>query len=300
MKKLNVLFILIIAFLLVSCNSDDDNSTTSNTSINLTSIKKDYYINDAFSHSSNYSFEENKLIKVEHSYGRSEELFYENDLVSNILKYDASNNLEWTNTYTYDNAKRLIQKNSISSSSNPSANQEKEITYTDNSNIQVLFTLSSTQTTNENITLNPENLIIENKLLNDEEQIMSEKHYEYINNNLTRFEIKDPNENTLLEATFEYLDMEASDFYNYNIFTYGPEWKNNYALDTQFGLGIETYQISKNYISSYYRYDYDINISRTVTFDYEFDSNDNIVEQIENMIESDGDTYKTVTTYNYE
>ncbi|WP_452227958.1 hypothetical protein [Lacinutrix sp. MEBiC02404] len=300
MKKLNLLFVLSIAFLLISCNSNDDNSGTSNSSGNLISIFKEYNINGTFSHSVNYSFEDNKLIKIEPSFGRNEELFYENDLLSTILKYDASNNLEWTHTFTYDNSNRLIQKNSIASSTNPVSNQEKLISYPDNSNIQALFTLSSTQTTQENSTLNSENYIIETHLLTDEDDVIRTDYYEYTNQNLTEFEQTDHNGIIINELTYEYLDKIASDAYHYNKYLFGTEWKNNLALDTQFGLGLELYQISKNYISSYYRFDYLRNISRTVTFEYEFDSNDNIIEQVKNTVESNGDTYATITTYEYE
>jgi len=296
MKKLNLLFILSISFFILSCNSDDDNSGTSNNSGNLTSISKVYFHNGTFYQLVNYSFEENKLIKIESDNGSTQELFYENDLVSTIIENHVSNNLDFTHEYTYDNSKRLIQKKIIFSPDSPYSNKQIDITYISNTNIMV-----STDSDSQLITLNSENFIIENQLTSIYNNIPRTYFYEYVNENLTKYESTDIDGNTTNETTYQYLDKIASDAYSINFnYVFGPEWKNNYELDTQFGLGLELFQISKNYIESYYRYNYITDISRTVSFDYEFDASDNIIDQVKTIVESSGDIFITRTIYEYE
>jgi hypothetical protein len=125
--------------------------------------------------------------------------------------------------------------------------------------------------------------------------------FEYLNNNLSKQTIKDRDDNITYEETYNYLDKTRSKEHRYSAYLFGSQWKNNSALNKQFGLGqIAPYEISESFVSDYYTYNFILNTSVTGTFNYDFDSNDYLIKETENINWSTGQTYKVITTYDYD
>ena len=284
-----------------SCSSDDD-SEVSNITKNLVSITKDYYTDNTPTSTTKFNFYYDKLINIQYSDGSYDDIYYERDLISRILEFDAYNNLEWTITYSYNSSKELIQKQTIPSPDNTmtDVSRQKNVTYNGNI-IQSENSWSDGGFHKNTISLNSENSIIEDKQYTFDDQLVNQRRFEYVNNNLTKQTINDSNNTITLEETYNYLNKTSSKEYRYSQYLFGSEWKNNSSLNKQFGLGQSSpYEVSENYISDYYTYHFILNTSVTGTFSYEFDANDYIIKQTENITWSTGQRYKTITTYQYE
>ncbi|WP_033961441.1 hypothetical protein [Psychroserpens jangbogonensis] len=304
MKKLNALLIMSLLLILSSCSSDDDdnNGKVSNTTKDLVSITEDYYTNNTPTASSKFNFYYDKLINIQHSNGSYDDIYYERGLISRILEFDANNNLEWTITYAYNSFNQLIQKKVIPSPNNPiTVSRQKDFVYNGNV-IQSENSWSDGGFHANTITLNSDNFMIEDKLFNSDNDLVDQRLFEYVNNNLTKQTKNNADNNTTYEETYNYLNKTSSKEYRYSQYLFGSEWKNNSALNTQFGLGQQrATKISENYVSDYHAYHFVLNVSVTGTFSYEFDANDYILKQTETITRtSTADIYKTVTTYQYE
>jgi|TARA_B110001469_G_C9577645_1_gene286471 hypothetical protein len=301
MKKLNLLFIFSIGLIISSCNSDDDCSI-SDTTQSLISITKGYYTNNSLTSSIKFNFYYDKLINIQYSDNSYDDIYYEGDLISRILEFDANNQWEWTTTYTYNSSDELTQKNVIPSPNNTitDVSRQKDFVYNENL-IQSENSWSDGRFHKNTISLNSENFIIEDKLFSIDNELVNQRLFEYVNSNLTSQTIKDPDNNITYEETYSYLDKTGSKEYRYSAYLFSNQWKNNSSLNKQFGLGQFTpYEISENYVSDYYTYNFILNTSVTGTFSYEFDSNDYITKQTENINQSTGGVFKVITTYEYE
>jgi hypothetical protein len=284
-----------------SCSSDDD-CEVSNTKKSLISITKDYYTNNSLTSTTKFNFYSDKLVNIQYSDNSYDDIYYEGDLISRILEFDANNNWEWTTTYTYNSSDELIQKKVIPSPNNTitDVSRQKDFVYSENS-IQSESSWSDGGFHTNTISLNSENFITEDKQFSVDNELVNQRFFEYVNSNLTNQTIKDPDDTITYEETYNYLDKISSKEYRYSEYLFGSRWKNNSSLNKQFGLGqITPYEISENYISDYYTYNFILDTSVTGTFSYEFDSNDYIIKQTENINRSTGQMDKVITTYEYE
>jgi len=301
MKKLNLLIIVSIGLIISSCCSDDD-CGISDTTQSLISITKDYYTNNNLTFSAKFNFYSERLINIQYSDNSYDDIYYEGDLISKILEFDANNDWEWTTTYTYNSSNKLIQKKVTPSPNNTitDVSRQKDFVYNGNL-IQSESSWSDGGLHKNMIILNNEKLITEDKILNSENTIVLTHMFEYINESLSKVIRKDSNENITAEVTFEYIEKVTSDIYNYDKYLFGKEWKNNSYLNNHHTLITESdsYKVHKNYISNYNYSDFLTNTTITSTFNYEFDTSDNIIKQTQNVM-SNGETYKVITTYEYE
>lgn len=303
MKKWNLVLTLSIGLIILSCSSEvkvDNPDTTQS----LISITKDYYIgnNDNIYLSEKLNFNNNKLINIQYSDGSYDEIDYEGNLISKISEFDINDNLEWTTTFTYDIFNRLIVKKVVPSASNPVTNvsRQKDIAYNGNI-INTTLSWSDNGLQKNTISINAENLMTEDILYDPNDAVVSSYIFIYNNENLSKLINKDQDGDTFFEITYNYLNKIASDSYCYNKYMFGNEWKNNSSLNKQGGLGhVDSFEISKNYIKDYSYSNSALNITRTASFDYEFDAGDNIIKQTRIVNESNGASYKTITTFQYE
>jgi|GEM_PF-7031427 len=301
MKKRNILLSFSIVLILFSCSSDDD-SGSSNTAQNLVSVTKDYYTNNSQTASTKFNFYNDKLINIQYSDNSYDDIYYEAGLISRILEFNANNEWIWTTVYTYDSSNRLTRKNVIPSPNNPitDVSRQKQILYNGNL-IQSENSWSDGGFHKNTITLNSEDFIIEDNQFSINNELVAQRNFEYVDNNLSRQTIKDRNGNLTYEETYNYTDKSGSEPYNYSKYLFGSQWKNNSSLNKQFGLGqITPYEVSGNYISDYYTRSLSTNTSKTGTFNYKFNSNKNIIKQTENINLSTGEVYKIITTYEYQ
>ncbi|WP_062059322.1 hypothetical protein [Aquimarina longa] len=304
MKKTKLLFTILIGtfMVLISCSNDDDDDENLITTQNLISRSEEYYKNNSLIFSLKFNFQYGKLISIRDSDDRYNKILYEGDLISKILEFDTNGNLEWTTTFTYNNSDELIQKKVIPSPNNSmtDVSRQKNFTYEENI-IQSESSWSDGGFHKNTISLNNNNYIIEDKMFNLDNELLIQRLFKYVNNNLTNQTIKNSKNKITYEGTYNYLNKQSTKEYRYNEYLFGDNWKNNSSLNKQFGLGqIKPYEISKNYISDYYTHNLISNTSRTGTFSYEFDSNDYITKQTENITWSTGEIYKIITTYRYE
>lgn len=107
MKKLNSLIIISLLLIISSCSSDDD-CEVSDTTKSLISITKDYYTNNSPTSTTKFNFYYDKLINVQYSDNSYDDIYYEEDLISRILEFDANINrptgqmYKVTTTYKYE------------------------------------------------------------------------------------------------------------------------------------------------------------------------------------------------------
>lgn len=301
MKQLNLLFIMSFGLLLTSCKSDDD-CGPSNTTQSLISITKNYYTNNVLTSSTKFNFYYDKLINIQYSDDSYDDLYYEGDVIERILGFDANNDWEWTTTYTYNSLNQLTQKKVTPSPNNTLTNvsRQKNFAYSGNL-IQSENSWSDGGFHKNIISLNNDNFITEDKMFDIGNELVNTRLFEYSNNNLTKQILKDPEENIIYEETYNYLNKIGSKEYRYSQYLFGSHWKTNSSLDKQFGLGqYATHEVSESYILDYYKHNFTLNSSVTGTFYYEFDSNDYITKQTENITSSNGETYKVITVYEYQ
>lgn len=307
MKNLKSILI-VVSILFISCSENDSNESiiqNSDTNLNLVSITRQLYSDNNLYYSSKFNFDNEKLIDIQHSNGSYEEFYYEGHLVYQILDFNDNNDLEWTTTYTYDDLGRLTQKKVVPSPNNTltDVSRQKDITYQENL-IQIAYSWSDGGFHKKTISLDNENLIIDDKQFSKNDILTIQRKFEYLNKNFIKQTIVDLEGTIEYEETYNYLDKVISKPYNYNIYLFGPHWKNNSALNIQFGLGqVDPYKISENYVKDYQYTSYLTNSTRTGTFDYEFDLNDNLIKQTENNIwstETGVTEYKIIKTFVYE
>jgi len=305
MKKLNLLFALLIGLTMLSCSSEDELGISN--AKNLISITKDSYIrgNTNIYASSKFNFKNNKLIDIEHLDGSYDLIDYEGNVISKISEFDANGNLEWTTTYTYDGSKRLTQKKVVPSPTNPitDVSRQKDFLY-DGGIIQSVLSWSDYDGSYKStISINEEGYITEDKAFFSDGILFSSFIFNYTNENLSKVIHKDHEGITKFEVTYNYLDKIASDAYCYNKYLFGDEWKNNSSLNKQFGLGhFDSFEISKNFIKDL-SWSYSSSVLdylRTETFEYEFDAEDYLIKQTRNVTESNGETSKVITSFEYQ
>lgn len=301
MKKLNLLICISIGLIILSCSPNNDCGDSNNTQ-NLILITKEYYTNNSLTSSTKFNFYSNKLINIQYSDNSYDDIYYEGGLISRILEFKTNNEWEWTTTYTYTSSNELIQKKVIPSPNNTitDVSRQKDFVYGGNL-IQSENSWSDGGFHKNTISLNSKNFMTEDKLFNNNDVLESRYLFEYINNNLSKKTLKNHEDNIVIQSTYNYLNQVETEPYKYNKYLYGSEWKNNSSLNKQFGLGqVNSYEISENYISNYYTYNFELSISITGTFNYEFDSNERIIQQTENINWSTGEKHKIITKYHYE
>ena len=295
MKKLNLILAFIIGLTVLSCSSEDP---ISNNSKSLTSITKEYYSrnNETPYLTEKLNFNNNKLISIEYSDGSYDEMEYTENLLTKISEFDLDSNLEWITTYSYDSAKRLISKQVVPYNAGTDVSRKKDIIYEGNE-IKTTLAWSDDGLQKNIIVTNENNLMIEDKLYNPNDVLMSSYIFNYDNGNLSKVTNVKQDGSTFFEITYTYLDKKVTDQYLYTKYLFGNEWKNNSSLNKQNGLGhSDSFEISERYIQGY---SMSGDISETVSFDYEFDAEDNILKQIRNLIDVNGVSYKTISSYQY-
>lgn len=297
MKKKH-LIIYALAFIISSCSSSSEELLSVKSELN--SINVDIYKNNSLWFYSEYTFLENKLNTIKHSSGYSKQFSYDGGIVSNIDTYK-DNILVYSDTFIFDELGRLTSTTNLYP--NTQLGYKKDINYNeDNINTKVTW-LDGAEQTN---TISLKN----NSIVNDYSPYSTDNYsITYINNNLTEIIGKhDNNEN--YNVKYNYLDIKASEHYQYEKNIFGIEWKNNFILKNQlnFSSAIDPYKISENLISDYEvtmiltaTNSPSITIRKVASFEYEFDDNNRIIKQIENFSINSLDNFdKIITSYNYE
>ncbi len=300
MKYVNPVFVVFICFL-ISCSSDDDRGD-SIVSSKLVSITKRYYQGNNNFHTEKYNFFNERLINIQYSDDSYDDIYYEGDVISRILEFNSNNEWEWTITYAYDNEGRLINKKVIPSPFNTitDVSRQKNFEYAGNL-IRSENSWSDGGFQRNALTINNENLIVEDQFLTDDGNLVQRYLSEYTNGNMTGLTLRNRDDIVTEESSYTYMDKAVTRPYQMNSYLFGNEWKNNKILSYQFGLSqSESYKFSDNYIERYSSNNFVTNISITGTFSYKFDSNDDIIEQEYTKSISTGDTFKTITTFEYE
>lgn len=293
MKKLSL--IVLLNLIISSCSSDDKSLDTTQS---FKYIKTEFYENGIPRSYSIQNFENNKLVNIQYSEGQYTDFEYRSDFVSKISEYDVNASLTSATSYEYDNLGRIKQKNRIPSPGFSDLSYMHEILYNDNENT-IQFRISWSDGAENNRTLSLDN---SNRIERDIRNNLNDIVYTYSNNNL--IQITQNIDNYISsELEFNYLNKEKSNLYTYEKYFFGSEWKNNLILDTKLGLVLDpnTHRLSNNYVSDYKLTIYQaseelITIGR---FEYEFDSNDAIIKQIESINYNNGTTCKYVTTFIY-
>ncbi len=301
MKTLRSSIKLLIILIISSCNLDED-SHTLNSTRSLKVIKKDYYTNNILTSSKKINFSSDKLINIQYNNGNYYNIYYEGDLVSKILEFNANNQLQWTRAYSYNSYGKLTQKKITPGPAlrKQYVEGQKDIVY-DGNLVTHIDSWSDGSRESKNITsFDNEGLILEHNELNAHNITAFQNIYEYQNDNIVS-RIRKTYNTIRTEETYNYLDKKSSKEYRYIEYLFGSHWRINSFLDNEImGLyNYEIYEVSDNYISNHYYFDHTTNISVTSTFSYEFDSNDYITKQTKNT-NSEGSIYKTITTYEYE
>ncbi|MCF6132974.1 hypothetical protein [Flavobacterium wongokense] len=106
MKKI----LCILAFsslLLTSCSSSDDDSSTTNESDVLVRKSVETYANDGSVVTTNYTYNGRKAVKSEDSDGYYETYTYTGDLLTQIKYYNPDDELEQTETFTYNGSNQV-------------------------------------------------------------------------------------------------------------------------------------------------------------------------------------------------
>ncbi|WP_075341728.1 hypothetical protein [Tenacibaculum agarivorans] len=305
MKTFNLAFTIVIILLTsISCSTSLDNEPNDNstTTLKLHSITTETFQNDVYISYYIINFQNNKVINTESNNGASSTYLYNGDLVSKVMAYQSNGNLSYSLNYTYDNSGRLLHKKYMLTPED--INHEHIITYNDaDKTIQFDLTWTDGASNQRKITLDNTN-VVQSEVLDNS----SVRTYTYANNNVV--DITNEMDGQIIDkAEFQYLNKEVSEFYQYQKFLYGDQWKNNIILNRQFGYGSrEAHQFSNHYVSNYIvtHYDSSGKIEFKGNFTYEFDDNNHIIKQVENGIVIDTDkpnnvnTYKHITTYIYE
>jgi len=283
----------------LSC-SDDDSNENLNIKKELISIIKDSYVGNSKTFSTKYNFYHKRLISIQYSDGSYDDILYENDLIKRILEFDSNNNLEWTTTYSYDNEGRLKIKNVIPSPNyHINTSRQKEFTYNGDEIIGLLTFSNGNNTVKTIMTINANEQIIKEILITGEGSLISTREYIYSVNDVSTALLKDRNDETSFEASYEYIDNEVSEVYHYNKYLFGDKWKNNLALSTQLGLNhLGAHIISEKYIKKYHTTILSSS-TRDGVFEYEFDNNNNILKIVENINDSNGSRFKMETIFEY-
>ena len=305
MKKpfLTVNTLIFVAAVLFSCSEADEILVDEEVDIsNLIAITSDYYQDDYLYFSETSNILDRKPVTITYSDKSYDSMFYAGEMVSKILEFDLNKNLEWTTLYDYDHFDRISLKKVIPGPNNPitDVSRQKSISY-DESIIRSEMSWSDGGSHKNTIVLNDKSFMVEDRMEKTDNSIINRNIFEYVNGNLLKHVTKDHSGETIYEQTFEYLDKKASKPYQYNAFLFGKEWQNNSSLNRQFGLGqFKSYEISENYISQYNSYSSGTGISISRTFAYEFDSDERITKQTENISWSSGEKYTIITSYFYE
>src|SRR5690554_2836899 len=229
MKYSKFLLIFLVGLFSFSCSKDDDCDIS--TAEKLVAINIDYYQDGFLNASEKLNFYDNRLIYIQHSDGSYDDYYYEGNLVSRILEFDVNNQWEWTTEYQYDSSERLISKEVIPGTNNPSnTSRHKEISYNGNT-INSTLTWSDGGVMKNVYSLNAEGLITKNQFLESSEQT---SFYEYENGDLKKSINKSPTGEVWNEVTYSYREEVPNEAYFYNSYVFGKHWNNNRYIQIQF------------------------------------------------------------------
>lgn len=300
MKHFNPILLLLISSL-ISCSSDDD-ARESIMVKELVAITKSYYEGNTNFFTETYNFFNDRLINIQYSDNSYDDIYYEGDLISRILEFNANNEWEWTVTYVYDNQGRLIKKEVVPSPFNTITAISRQKTFDYNGEqIESENSWSDGGLSRNSLTVNNDNVIVEDRFVTEDGDVFRRYLYGYTNGNMTALTLKDANNNSTVESTYQYLDKAVTKPYQMGSLLFGNAWKNNQFLNYQFGLSEnDSFEFSANYIESFSSQNFATNISTTGTFSYKFDSDHDIIEQVYIKSSSTGSTFRTITTYQYK
>ena len=319
-KKIVILTVLVLTY---ACTNDDGilNESTDKSS-ELVSVTHNRYVDNELAFKSKHIFNNKKLTKIEfidHSYDLA---FYTNELISKIERYDSSETLWSTITYTYDNQGKLTNKTIFDYREDPLPTFsliEKQIEYVDDKIKATLNFYDANHVFESSfvyiLTLGTNGLIAEQQEpeeeidlgigqgINPEGSNQSMK-VEYTNGNPSRFVYSGGLD---AEITYTYSDSLVSDAYQFKKYIYGREWKNNHILNKLFNLGYyEMTEINDNYLTGF-TYTHEANttsgtieyFTSTTSVTYEFDTQGNLSTQTKVTTLDDGSVIKNEDTYEY-
>ena len=292
MKKNAVFVILLIGLIAASCSEKAPFGVKVANNLGLTSISR------SGDNSYTINFYQGKPIDIQ--YGTSHDEFeYHSGLIYKWLSFDHENKLTLTVIYSYDAMGRIA-----SIEYNPTKpplwgdTLTNTTNYTDNQIVSI-WNSRHGYIRKSKMTLNQQGVIIMDEVSHLDGTINSTK-YAYSNGNLTSCTLSNSKNSETEFRSFTYLNKKNSYYNYYKKFLFGAEWKNNSAIDfpdnnldyhflNPFSQSVYP-QVSQNLISTYSMG----KVSASVG--HEFDHEDNLKTQIEELTFADG-SKRTIITY---
>jgi hypothetical protein len=285
-----LLSILFLFTLIVSCEDESTESNNSNTT-ELVSIVEELNVNnDPTSTFTTYTIDNSLNTEIEWSYGVFREQTFTNGRMTLMEDFEDGSILQ-SHTFTYDNAGRLISSSGES--------YDATYDYVDNQILASVINYDTngdiTDTESYSFTLNANNQIIQYQ----SGQSDASWSASYTNGNLTSFIVSGDAADG--SATFTYSSELASEPYQKERYRYGSEWRNNIMLGQTGRYAFKQLaELGENYLSSFSfirASDGEETVSQTMS--YEFDELGRLIFQNRNKFWGNS-IYNYDITYTYQ